>query len=175
MPEVVAKTNDRDERFRLATSMMLAGKPLGAIANSMGICPATLYNWRQRRDFQAVLAEEAAARITQAQCTVIGAAPKAARHLVARIDDDDHPALADAAAREILDRAGVVRGWRPELPPAAAAGTDLSRATDDELDAMIREHEKAAAIGELARRGRIIDAGEIQHLRQRVSPDDNDA
>lgn len=140
--------------MREAIARLLDGMTWTDAADEIGVARSTLYDWRQAPEFQSMLAEMTAERSGLSTAIAAGLTPKAIRHLGRRIDDADKPALADAAARDILDRGGVPRGTQLDAtassPPTAL---DLSQLADEELDALITD----AALKEAERRGRILD------------------
>jgi len=153
MGGIPAKSVTAEARHTEAATMLLNGLTVAAVAEQLGIARSTLYDWRRTPEFLAIHAQLSDDRIRRARTIIAGAGPKAARAIVGTIDSDDE-SIALNAAKDVLDRAGVLKGQRIETSAnQAGASFDFSNMSDEELDALIQD----AAIKEAEKRGRIID------------------
>ena len=143
------------EEYRKAAAKLLDGDTLVDVAASLGITRGTLYNWRQLPEFRAIHAQLSDDRIRRARTIIAGASPAAARGVVSAIDSERED-IALSAAKDVLDRAGVLKGQRIETAAdtSSAGVVDLSALSDEELEGIIAD----AAIKEAEKRGRIIDS-----------------
>ncbi|MBI2892385.1 MAG: helix-turn-helix domain-containing protein [Deltaproteobacteria bacterium] len=117
-------TQPLDPRHEAAVESFLAGQSVPEIASAAGVSRSTAWRWLQRVDCQAAIAEAQRCAAEGAIATLRVAAQKAARCVVALLDDPE-ASLRLRAAEALLTRCGVVGlvGPPPEpeslLPPAA--------------------------------------------------------
>lgn len=113
----------RPEHARLV-ELRLEGVTVDACAARLSIDRATAYRWLTRPDVKAALAEGQAAGRDVAAGILAGLAPRAADVLGELLDAED-PHVRVRAAREILDRVGIVR------PPALEEDETTIAVSDD--------------------------------------------
>lgn len=96
-----------DPRHAAAVEAFLAGQSIPEIAATAGVTRSTVWRWLQRPDCQAAILEAQRCGLEGAVATLRHSAGRAARRIVAAIDDED-PGLALRAAGEVLDRIGLM-------------------------------------------------------------------
>jgi transposase-like protein len=123
------------------------GYSVAAVARELEVRRNTVRDWRERPECRVLLERARAARADacreaaeEARRIYREAAARAAQRMVDLLDDPTH---APAAARDILDRIGVLRGEELRLGGAV----DLSRLSDDELAALEAAAAKVAKAG----------------------------
>lgn len=95
-----------DPRHVAAAEAFLSGESIPEIAATAGVTRQTAWRWFQRADVAALVAEAQEAAAAGALATLRASAQRAARTIVAILDEAD-PALRLRAAAELLDRVGV--------------------------------------------------------------------
>jgi transposase-like protein len=127
------------ERHRLCAELLAAGQTTQEIAAQLGCDEATVWRWRQRPDFCA-LVDASRARFVQ---TLRDELRRGSRQAIAALveiasDPDAAPAARVSASTAILDRVGLPR--RTEIEATVEGTTeirvDLSGATLEQLAAL---------------------------------------
>lgn len=105
-----------------AIKLMCLGHKSSEAAATMGVHPSTVRRWMQRPDFSAELERRMAHTRAGAQRKLNAHTDSAASVLVELLSSDDDK-IRMGAAKEILDRAGVVAGTKVEITTSAPAAT----------------------------------------------------
>lgn len=134
------------DRIPRAVELLLAGRTYAEVANELQISPSTLYQWRQRPEFQAQFAEARAATREGLTGQLADASTRAVRALVSIAEDPGTPPdVRLSAIAEILDRCAPASTGEEPDGSAKRGGPVVQVVIGDreQAKAWLREHRAA--------------------------------
>lgn len=144
-PKTDAPRRTGEDAHTEAARLLAEGLPVAEVARRLGVRRQTVSGWKNHHAKEALATERAKRAatfddaLTRARTLLRDNTEAAAKVLVAQLEDED-PAVAQAAAKTLLDRAGLPR---VEVVQKETSPLDLSGLSADELEIFERLLAKA--------------------------------
>ena len=132
----MSRTVNMDERQVLAVKLDLEGLTTVEVADRIGVCPRTVYRWRDLPDYQSLLTSLKDDMHRAARATLNASARVAASEIVRLMSESTDDRIRLSAAQTLLDRTGHPKAERIEMDADVRAKVDVASPIES-LDSMM--------------------------------------